>query len=108
MRAVRDDARPFAPSAPRSDRLADSVAGNGIVLAGVVSPLLLRGSVERKGSALIADLESVDLRRDRRDRRRSHHIATRAARRRAQLGLPLLLAARCHADPDGAGVRGLS
>jgi len=34
MRAVRDDARPFAPSAPRSDRLADGVAGNGIVPAG--------------------------------------------------------------------------
>ena len=39
-------------------------------------------------------LEGAHLRADRRHRRRADDVAARAARRRAQLGLPLLLAAR--------------
>ena len=44
--------------------------------------------------ALPDHAQGADLRADRRHRRRADHVAARAARRRAQLGLPLLLAAR--------------
>ena len=43
---------------------------------------------------LAADAEGADVRADRRDRRRADDVAARADRRRSQLGLPLLLAAR--------------
>ena len=42
---------------------------------------------------------------DRRHRRGPHHLAARGDRRRAQLGLPLLLAARRHAHPERAALR---
>ena len=44
-------------------------------------------------------LKALTYEPDRRDRGRAHHLAARDARRRAQLGLPVLLAARRHADP---------
>ena len=44
--------------------------------------------------ALAAHAQGAHLRADRRHRRRADDLAARAARRRAQLGLPLLLAAR--------------
>src|SRR5690554_4946837 len=40
-------------------------------------------------------------------RGRAHHVLARAAWRQAQLGLPLLLAARCHHDPIGFHEPGL-
>ena len=52
------------------------------------------GDVARRRAALADHAEGADLRPDRRDRRRADHVAARADRRRAQLGLPLLLAAR--------------
>src|SRR5262245_54496134 len=108
MRAVRHDARSLPPAAARRDRLARGLAGDGIVLARLVGALLLHRSLEGGGPTLAADLEGVDLRADRRDRRRSHHVAARAARRRTQLGLPLLLAARCNLYADGLVGCGLS
>ena len=44
---------------------------------------------------------------DGRDRGRAHHLAPRGDRRRAQLGLPLLLGPRRHAHPAGADQRRL-
>ena len=49
------------------------------------------------GAALAAHAEGADLRADRRHRRRADDVAAREARRRAQLGLPVLLGARRHA-----------
>ena len=49
--------------------------------------------VARAGAALADHAEGAHLRADRRHRGRADHLAARAARRRAQLGLPLLLAA---------------
>ena len=46
--------------------------------------------------------QGTDLRADRRNPRRGDHLAARTARRPAQLGLPLLLAARRHLHPAGA------
>ena len=48
-----------------------------------------------------------DARRDRRHRRGADHVTARGLRRRAQLGLPLLLAARRRADPGVAARRRL-
>ncbi len=62
----------------------------------------------RSARPAVADhAQGADLRADRRDRRRAHDVAARAHRRRAQLGLPLLLAARRDADADGAAERRL-
>ena len=53
-------------------------------------------AVARGRAALAAHPEGAGALGDRRHRRRRHHLAARADRRPAQLGLPLLLAARCH------------
>ena len=50
--------------------------------------------VVRGGAALADHAQGADPPRDRRHRRRRHHLPAGAARRPAQLGLPLLLAAR--------------
>ena len=54
----------------------------------------LRRSLARRRHALADHLESADLRADRRHRRGGDDFAAGSDRRRAQLGLPLLLAAR--------------
>ncbi len=56
----------------------------------------LRRTVARDRGALADHAEGTDLRPHRRHRRGAHHVAAREAGRRAQLGLPLLLAARRH------------
>ena len=75
------------------------------VLDRVGPAMLLRGSLPRRGRALADHPQGADLRAHRRHRRRRHHVAARGARRQPQLGLPLLLAARRHADPRGAHAR---
>ena len=67
----------------------------------------LRGPAARpRGRDPLADHpQGADLRADRRDRRRGDDLAPREARRRAQLGLPLLLAPRRDVHPAGAGQR---
>ena len=50
-----------------------------------------RPPVARRPAALRADAQGPHLRADRRDRRRRDDVAARDARRRAQLGLPLLV-----------------
>ena len=64
-------------------------------------PVHLPRRAARRGGPLADHPESADLRADRRDRRGRHHLAAREARRRAQLGLPLLLAPRRHVHPAG-------
>ena len=56
--------------------------------------LQLRGRVARRRRALADHAQGADLRADRRHRRRADDVPAREHRRRAQLGLPLLLAAR--------------
>ena len=53
----------------------------------------------RRPCARCSRCAAADPRGDRRDRRRPDHLAARGLRRRAQLGLPLLLAARRRAHP---------
>src|ERR1700731_4177206 len=104
MRPVRVDTRPVSSAHASCDGLERGPAGNGIVLARLVRPLLSRRSVEGTGTAFLVDAEGHDLRGDRRDRCGGHHVAAGAAWWRTQLGLPLLLAARRHLYTDGTGV----
>ena len=67
----------------------------------------LRRGVARARHALAHHAEGPHLRAHRRDRRRGDDVAARDARGRAQLGLPLLLAARRHAHPRVAHARRL-
>ena len=64
------------------------------------------GALARPRPAVADGAEGTDLRTDRRDRRRADDVAAGADRRRSQLGLPLLLAARRHADAARAPARG--
>ena len=66
-----------------------------------------QGPVERCGDALADHAEGADLRADRRHGRGGDHLAARADRRRAQLGLPVLLAARRDVDAARADERRL-
>ena len=63
------------------------------LLAALARAVALQRPLARDGPPLGAHAEAADLRPDRRDRRRADDVAARAARRRAQLGLPL------HLDP---------
>src|SRR5262249_14050587 len=74
----------------------------------MVVALPLPGRIPRAGGALAADAEGADLLPDRRNRRGTHHLAARASRRPAQLGLSLLLAARRHLHAAGADAWRLS
>ena len=56
------------------------------------------GTLPRPARALAGDPQGAHVRADRWNRRGAHDVAPRGARRRAQLGLPLLLAARRDAD----------
>ena len=59
-----------------------------------VGALHLRGRVARRGHALADHAEGADVCADRRDRRGADDVAARGDRRRAELGLPVLLAPR--------------
>ena len=73
----------------------------------VGQPLPRRRAARRRRPALAAHPAPDDPRADRRHRGRPDHVAARGLRRRAQLGLPLLLAARRGADDRVADRRGL-
>src|SRR5262249_11604308 len=57
-----------------------------------------RRALDGSGETFTYYFEGFDLRADRRDRRRRHHLAARAPRWREELGLSLLLAAGRHSE----------
>ena len=73
----------------------------------LVGALHLRGAVARAGHALAAHPQGAHLRAHGRAGRGPDDLAARAAGRGAQLGLPLLLAARRRTHARGADVRRL-
>ncbi len=76
---------------------------HGRLLARMARPgRVPRPSLARLPAAQRADAEGSRLRADRCDVRRRHDVAARDARRRAQLGLPLLLGARLDVHALGA------
>ena len=92
---VRARARRAGSHLPALLRARDArgVRGDRRLLAQVGRPVALHRPLARDGDALGADAQAADLRADRRARRGADDVAARAARRRAQLGLPL------HVDP---------
>src|SRR4029450_10501356 len=58
-------------------------------------------ALDGSGQTLAHHVEGVDLRPDRGDRRRCHNVTSRASRRCEELGLSVLLAARCHLHAPG-------
>ena len=69
--------------------------------------LRARGTASRCARPLARHAEGAHVRADGRHRRRPDHLAPRGARWGPQLGLPLLLGARCDADAALARARGL-
>jgi hypothetical protein len=78
-------------SAARRGRRLRARPHRGMVGA-LVRPLHVRGRVPRGGPDLADRAQGDDLGGDRRADRRAHHVSAGRPRRRAQLGLPLLLA----------------
>src|SRR5271154_3942423 len=95
-RPVRVDLWPVAPTAAAAGRPRAGLAQRPVFLGTVVRPVRSGRPVDRYGQALARRAEGADLRPDRRHRRGADDLAARADRRPAQLGLPLLLAARRH------------
>ena len=108
--------RPRAAHAHLASLLRGGAAGRGRrlgagphggVVAGVERALPLRGRVSRRGADLADRAQGDDLGDDRRGDRGADDLAAGGHRRRAQLGLPLLLAARLGARAGGAARRRL-
>ncbi len=93
-RPVRPDLVPLPPRLPARDRPGAGARGDVLVLARVGRPLHVCRPWQRRRDALADGAEGADVRADRRDRRGADDVAARADRRRAELGLPLLLAPR--------------
>jgi hypothetical protein len=74
------------------------VDGNPRLVEGMVRPLQIPGGISQTGAAIPNHAQGDDLHAERRHRGRDDHVAAGEDRRRPQLGLPLLLAARC--DPQ--------
>ena len=93
-RPVRADVVPVAPRAAARDHARARLRGHVRVLERVAPRVLLHRPLRRGGLPLADGPEGDDVRADGRHRRRSDDLDARADRRRPQLGLPLLLAAR--------------
>src|SRR5580700_3313393 len=108
MRALYDELVPLAPSRLSLFGPARFAAGNREPVARLVVALHVAGTVARGCDPLADHVANDDLSSNRRHRRRGDDIAARADRRRAQLGLSLLLAARRDIDPLRLAELGLS
>ena len=93
-RAVRARLVPVVRGPAAARRRVRGHRSHDRVLAGVERAIDLRRRLARCRAALAHHAEGAHLRADRRHRGRADHVAARVDRRRAQLGLPLLLAAR--------------
>ena len=98
---------PSAEKAPERGRPRAGAAGDGVVLARLAPRLQVRGRLSRGCAHLAARAQGAHVRPDGRDRRGADDVAARADRRRAQLGLPVLLAARRDVHALRADERGL-
>jgi hypothetical protein len=76
MRALRADPRPIPSASTLGAGLARCLAADRSVLAWLVCPVHVYGSLARGGAAFPVDLEGDDLCPYRRDRRCSYHVAS--------------------------------
>src|SRR5262249_5700462 len=83
------------------DRCSRCTGAHRSVLAPMERSLFRCWALDGSGQTLAHHAEGVDLCPDRRNRRRSHHVTSRAPRRREELGLSLLLAAGCRLHASG-------
>src|SRR5262249_27223934 len=84
----------FASAAAAADRRAGSARADRKILDPVVEALPAGRTLLGRDPALAHHAQGTDLRADRRHHRRADHVVAGAARRNAQLGLSVLLAAR--------------
>ena len=89
-------------SPSRSPRPVRRARGTEAMVDRLGVALHLRGRPQGHRAALVAHVEGAHLRADGRGGRGRHHVAARMARRRPQLGLPVLLAARRDLHAHGA------
>jgi hypothetical protein len=101
VHALRPLLRIFIAKPPALNRSVCSAGAHGGVVAPMERSVSRCWALEGGGQALTHHLEGFDLCPNRRDRRCCDDIASRAARRRAELGLPLLLAKGRHSDAPG-------
>ena len=92
---VRADLAPLARAAAGAGACLAVAGRDAKLLARMGRALHLSRRVARRCAALAHHAEGADLRAHRRHRRGADDLAAGKNRRRAQLGLPLLLAARC-------------
>ena len=106
--AVRVDLAGVPPARAEADRRRSCAAATPRATgAEWLAACTYDGRVAGGGDPLADHAQGADLRSDRRHRRRRHHVAAGEARRRAQLGLPVLLVARRDDHAAGVDVCGL-
>ncbi len=98
---------PVAPGAAAGGRPGGGAGHDDQVLDRVVVPVHLPGAVPGRGDPVADHAQGAHLRPDRRDSGRAHDLAARGHRRGAELGLPLLLAARRHDHARGTAAHRL-
>ena len=104
---VRAHLVPLARARARSGRRHSGDRRHDRMVGGVVRALARGGPPPRHRPSQPDHAEGAHVRADRRHRRRADDVAAGAHRRRAQLGLPLLLGARRDARAAVADARGL-
>ncbi len=100
--------RSFTPSAPASSGSAGGARPDRKILGGVVEKMQAGRTLLGRRHPLAPDIEGADLLADRSHCCRAHDLTAGAVGRDAQLGLSLLLVARCDADaarPHGGRLR---
>ena len=105
--AVRAHLCAVASAGSPADRRRSDADGHAEVLAQMVRPVLVRRRIFRRRAALAHHAQVAYVRADGRHRCRRDHVASGAAGRRPQLGLPLLLAARRDGDAARTDERAL-
>ena len=105
--AVRADVVPVARAAAEGGRRRAGAPRDDLLLAGAGIAVHAHGTLARSAPPVAARPQGAHVRADRRHRRRADDLAARGARRRAELGLPLLLAPRRDADAAHAAPRRL-
>ena len=105
--AVRAHVVPVTRPQAEADRRGARAGADRDVLAGLDGGLPVRGRLHGSRPSVTARAQGAHLPADGRDRRGADDVAAGAHRRHSQLGLPILLAARCDLHALRAAQRGV-